>query len=102
MVSRPLQIARVGERTFSITRLKGSSCPLARSPSRRAITSSNLEKRSTPSAVPSLMIGSLLLSLELCDCIDELAEIFDICLLVHADDDVIFILNCRDKIHHRQ
>ena len=27
-MSRPLQIARVGERTFSITRLKGSSCPV--------------------------------------------------------------------------
>ena len=35
----PLQIARVGERTCSITRLKGSSTPFDSSPSRIAMMS---------------------------------------------------------------
>src|SRR3990167_9494434 len=102
MVSRPLQIARVGERTFSITRLYGSSTPLASRFWRMAITSSNLEKRSPAGLVPSLMVWRFLLVLKLRHSIDKLAEILDLGLLVHADDDVEFILDRGHEIHHRK
>src|SRR3546814_1238343 len=51
MVSRPLQIATVGERTFSITRLNGSVTPVASRSSRCWISGSNLEKRSVISNI---------------------------------------------------
>ena len=41
-----MQIARVGESTFSITRLKWSLTPVSSSAWRWAISASNLEKRS--------------------------------------------------------
>src|SRR3546814_1046418 len=100
MVSRPLQIARVGERTFSITRLYGSSTPLANRFWRRAMISSNLEKRSPAGLMPSLMVWRSLLILKLCHRIDKLAEILDLGLLVHADDDVELVFDRRHEIHH--
>jgi hypothetical protein len=36
------------------------------------------------------------------DCRDELAPVFDLGLLVHRDDDVEFVLDRGDEIHHRQ
>jgi len=46
IVSRPLQIATVGESTFSITRLNGSVTPVDSSAARCSISGSNFEKRS--------------------------------------------------------
>jgi hypothetical protein len=40
--------------------------------------------------------------LQLVDCRDELAPVFDFSLLVHADDDVEFVLDRGYEIHHRQ
>src|SRR5690606_32863894 len=109
IVSRPLQIARVGDSTRSITRLNGSSTPLARSVSRVRMISSNLENRSRCSPVstggrsawltPSLIRGSL--RCQLAHRVDQLAVRLDLGLLVHADDDVELVLDRRDEIHDR-
>src|SRR3546814_12802747 len=58
MVSRPLQIATVGERTFSITRLNGSVTPVASRSARCWISGSNLEKRSVISNIPCPFVSS--------------------------------------------
>src|SRR3569833_561580 len=123
MVARPLQIARGGESTFSITRLNGSSCPLASRFARSAMISSNLLNRSViDSLIPfalSLSKGSTFLSplpnakrsfdklrtngvwgsfLQFLHRIDQLAEVFDLGLLVHRDDDVELVLDRGDEI----
>src|SRR5690606_30384566 len=82
------------------TRLNGSSPPPASRPWRRAMMSSNLLNRSPVIAVSSSKVGSI--AAELADRIDQLAEILDLRLLVHADDDVEFVLDRGDEIHHGQ
>src|SRR4030095_10072646 len=91
MVSRPLQIATVGETTFSITRPNGSVTPVDKSCSRVSISGSNLLKRSVNSCC-----------LELFDRVDQLLHRFDLGLLVHRDENIELIFNVGDEIEHRQ
>src|SRR4051812_42643242 len=101
-------MARVGERTFSMTRPNGSRTPLSSRASRSAIKASNLEKRSPPWRRPAMSrrpgpsaCGAPRSSVvpQLLDRVDELADRLDLHLHVHRDEDVELVLDRRDEIH---
>src|SRR3546814_17837530 len=81
-----------------MTIANGSVTPESISAWRSAISGSNLLIRSRAGAVVSV-IGS---ALELFDRIDQLADRLDLGLHVHRDQDVEFVLDRGDEIHHRQ
>src|SRR5579863_867050 len=97
-------MATVGEITFSMTSPNGSSRPGPRTLSRKAIMPSHLENRSVFSEISGISesAGISGVTLQLDHGIDQLAVAFDFGLLVHADDDVEFVLDRGDEIHHRQ
>src|SRR5688572_16445219 len=84
-------MATVGETSSSITRPNGAVTPVASNCSRVSIRGSNLEKRSLKSV-----------RLELFDRIDQLADRFNLRLLVHCDEDVELVLDVGDEIEHCQ
>src|SRR4051812_43018844 len=111
MVSRPAITASVGDFTCSITIANGSVTPVSISAWRSAIKPSNLLIRSRSGAIGCGFSGSasavfapsvIASALQLGDGIDELADILDLGLHVHRDDDVEFVLDLGDEIHHRQ
>src|SRR5579871_446715 len=83
-----------------MTSPNGSSTPVSSSPSRMAMRSSNLVRRSTGGAIVSVMAVPSARQLD--HGVDQLPVGFDLGLLVHADDDIELVLDRRHEIHHRQ
>src|SRR4051812_7951006 len=103
--------ASVGDLTSSMTIANGSRTPVAISASRSAIRGSNLEKRSRSGATTGGSIGSasavwaasvIVSGLKLHHGVYKLADCLDLGLHVHGDDDIEFVLDRGDEIHHRQ
>src|SRR5688572_24927504 len=102
-------MATVGETTSSITSPNGSVTPVDSSCSRVSISGSNLANRSwallsdggSPAAWRRAVVD-MALPLELANGIDQLADGFDLGLLVHGDDDVELVLDVGDEVEHGQ
>eukprot|EP01035_Chromulina_nebulosa_P004223 gene4224-5764_t len=102
MVSLPLITASVGDLTLSMTIANGSVTPESSSAWRSAIRPSNLDIRSRSGAIVAGFSGSasatspaslIASALQLLHRIDQLADILDLGLHVHRDDDLELVLD---------